>query len=112
MLRAISQSSHPKTSSMVVKPHPLTVKENRIAGTLLFSMCRKAIPNSFVNTSIISLDYCTHACIYIYIYIYIYMDVHIYIYRVYINVLIPKVWLKNLSLAEMYTLWSLSTQIN
>ena len=110
MLRAISQSSHPKTSSMVVKPHPLKVKENPIAGTLLFSMCRKAIPNSFVNTSIISLDYCTHACIYIYIYGCSY--IYIYIYRVYINVLIPKVWLKNLSLAEMYTLWSLSTQIN
>ena len=47
------------------------------------------------------------------------MDVHIYIYiyRVYINVIIPKVWLKNLPLAEMYTtplmgLWSLPTQIN
>ena len=39
---------------LVVKPHQLMVKENRLAymiaksvGTLLFSKCCKAIPNSF-----------------------------------------------------------------
>jgi len=43
-----------RAMQLVVKPHQLTVKENRLAymiaksvGTLLFSKCRKAIPNSF-----------------------------------------------------------------
>jgi hypothetical protein len=70
-----------RAMQLVVKPHQLTVKENRLAymiaksvgtllctmqtaadqviakraGTLLFSKCRKAIPNSFVNTVIISM---------------------------------------------------------
>ena len=43
-----------RAMQLVVKPHQLTVKENRLAymiaktaGTLLFSKRRKAIPNSF-----------------------------------------------------------------
>ena len=81
-------------------------------GTLLFSKCCKAIPNSFVNTVIISMIL-VHMLIYIYIHIYGLS----YIDKVYLNVIISNMRLTNLSLVDVYTplllgLWSLPTQMN